>query len=138
MKLEQVLAQWARRMPAAAAKPTPSRALIAGRWTNEYGSVAEITVNGDHLAGTYTSAVGADGTGPLSGPISGFVRGDIVAFSVLWPARMRSITSWIGQVVDVNGTTELKTLWHLVVDIPDPDETTGLWTTVHTGSDTFR
>mgnify|MGYP001551410563 FL=1 len=51
---------------------------------------------------------------------------------------MRSITSWVGQVVEVNGAPELKTLWHLIVDIPDSDESTGLWTTVHTGADTFR
>jgi hypothetical protein len=41
-------------------------------------------------------------------------------------------------VVEVHGAPELKTLWYLIVDIPDPDEAMGLWTTVHTGADTFR
>jgi hypothetical protein len=136
MKLEQVLAQWVKGASAPDGMPQPPGASVAGRWTNEYGSVAEISVDGDRLFGTYTSAVGGP-TGSLSGPLSGFVRGDILAFAVLWPAPMRSITSWVGQVVDVSGAPELKTLWHLIVDIPDPDESEGLWTTVHTGADTF-
>ena len=135
MRLEQVLAEWARGIPSGAQEPGATS--VAGRWTNDYGSVAEIGVDGDRVFGTYTSSVGAE-TGLLSGPISGFVRGDIVSFAVLWPASMRSITSWVGQVVEVNGAPELKTLWHLIVDIPDSDESTGLWTTVHTGADTFR
>lgn len=137
MRLEQVLARWARQMPGSADTAAASGSSIAGRWTNEHGSVAEITVDGDRISGAYTSAVGGR-TGPLSGPLTGFVRGDIVGFSVLWPAHMRSITSWVGQVVEANGAPELKTLWNLVVDIPDPDEATGLWSTVHTGADTFR
>ena len=137
MRLEQVLAQWAKGISISSGTQQPAGTSAAGRWTNEYGSVAEITVDGERIFGTYTSAVGGE-TGSLSGPISGSVRGDIVAFAVLWPAHMRSITSWVGQVVEVNGAPELKTLWYLIVDIPDPDEAMGLWTTVHTGADTFR
>jgi hypothetical protein len=137
MRLEQVLAQWAKGNSIASGTQQPGGTSVAGRWTNGYGSVAEIIVDGDRIFGNYTSAVGGD-TGFLSGPINGFVRGDILAFAVLWPAHMRSITSWVGQVVEVNGAPELKTLWHLIVDIPDPDEAKGLWTTVHTGADTFR
>ncbi len=136
MRLEQVLAQWAKGA-SISSDTQPAAATVAGRWTNEYGSVAEITVDGDRVYGTYTSAVG-DQTGALSGPITGFARGDIVAFSVLWPTSVRSITSWVGQVVEVNGAPELKALWHLIVDIPDSAEARGLWTTVHTGADTFR
>jgi len=29
-------------------------------------------------------------------------------------------------------------LWHLVVDIPDDNDKTALWATVHTGADAFR
>ncbi|AGU53050.1 avidin family protein [Variovorax paradoxus B4] len=135
MRLERVLAQWAG--GAMADNPQSPQGLVTGRWTNEYGSVADIAVDGDRVLGTYTSAVGDD-AGVLSGPISGFVRADIVAFAVLWPAHMRSITSWVGQVVDNDGVPELKTLWHLIVDLPDADEAAGLWTTVHTGADVFR
>ena len=137
MRLEQVLAQWARGIAIPGGAQEPAATSVAGRWTNDYGSVAEIGVDGNRVFGTYTSSVGAD-KGLLSGPINGFVQGDIVAFAVLWPASMRSITSWVDQLVEVNGTPELKTLWHLIVDIPDSDESTGLWTTVHTGADTFR
>lgn len=137
MRLEQVLAQWAKKIPIPSVTQERAATSVAGRWINEYGSVAEIEVDGDRVSGTYTSAVGSD-SGALSGPIHGFVHGDIVAFAVLWPAHLRSITSWVGQVVEVNGAPELKTLWHLIGDIPDPDETRGLWTTVHAGADTFR
>lgn len=135
MRLEQVLAQWAKGTSVSGTTQKPTS--LAGRWTNEYGSVAELDVDGDRVSGTYTSAVGG-ATGSMSGPINGFVRGDIVAFAVLWPVGMRSITSWVGQVVELNGAPVLKTLWHLIIDIPDADEATGLWTTVHTGADTFR
>lgn len=137
MRLEQVLAQWAKGVSISSGTQEPAGTSMAGRWINEYGSVAEISVDGDRISGTYTSAVGSP-TGSMSGPINGFVRGDIVAFAVLWPVNMRSITSWVGQVVEVNGAPELKTLWHLIIDIPDADEATGLWTTVHTGADTFH
>ena len=136
MKLEQVLARWAKNMPAVTRTRPAAPDQVSGRWTNEYGSVAELNVDGERVFGTYTSAVG--GAGGLSGPISGFVSGDVVAFSVLWPSHVRSITSWVGQVVEVNGAPELRTLWHLVADIPDADEATGLWATVHSGADTFR
>ncbi|HEY0856812.1 MAG TPA: avidin/streptavidin family protein [Albitalea sp.] len=137
MRLEQVLTQWAKSMPAPADTRPPPPDQVAGRWTNDYGSVADLQVDGERLYGTYTSAVGG-GAGALSGPVSGFVSGDVVAFSVLWPSHVRSITSWVGQVVEVNGAPELRTLWHLVADIPDADESTGLWATVHSGADTFR
>ncbi|HEY0858759.1 MAG TPA: avidin/streptavidin family protein [Albitalea sp.] len=136
MRLEQVLARWAKKLPARGAR-TPAPDPVSGRWTNEYGSVADLQVDGERVFGTYTSAVGSS-AGALSGPISGFVRGDIVAFSVLWPPHMRSITSWVGQVVEVNGAPELRALWHLVADIPDAEEAAGLWATVHAGADTFR
>lgn len=135
MSLEQVLGQWARASATGAPAATPVS--LAGRWTNELGSVAEITVDGERLSGTYTSAVGGP-AGSVSGPITGFARGDIVAFSVLWPGPLRSLTSWVGQVVEVDGTPQLRTLWHLIVDIPDPEEARGLWTTVHSGADAFR
>ncbi len=139
MMLEQVLAQWARRTSVEGGGPAPEpQTQLSGRWTNEYGSVAVLTVEGDRIAGTYTSAVGAGESTAVTGPVTGFVRGDVVAFSVLWPAPMRSITSWVGQVVDAPAGPELRTLWQLIVDIPDAREATGLWTTVHTGADTFR
>lgn len=136
MKLEQVLARWARSAPTVVA--ASGNELVSGRWTNEYGSVVDIKVDGDRIDGTYTSAVGSK-RHELTGPITGFARGDTVTFSVLWPAHMRSLTTWVGQVVDSGGGTPvLKTLWYLIVDVPDADEPTGLWTAIHAGADEFR
>jgi hypothetical protein len=133
MKLEDILARWTH-LEAAASGVTPS-ALLAGRWVNEHGSVAELTVEGDRIGGTFMTTVGSV---KLTGPISGFVRGDIVAFSVLWPESTHSLSAWVGQLVDHQGEPALKTSWHLVVDIPDAEEPAGQWATVLTGSDTFR
>lgn len=66
------------------------------------------------------------------------ITGDIIAFSVSWPTKAGSITSWVGQIVDEGGGDKLKALWHLIVNIPDSDEPTGLWTTVYAGADEFH
>jgi hypothetical protein len=65
MRLEQVLARWAKGISVPGGTQQPAGTSVAGRWTNEYGSVAEITVDGDRISGTYTSAVGGS-TGSLS------------------------------------------------------------------------
>jgi hypothetical protein len=133
MKLEHVLARWVREGSRSSAGK--DYAAVAGRWTNDHGSVVELRVDGDRLSGTFT----AGGPGqPMAGPVTGWVNGDIVAFSVRWPRATRSLMTWVGQVVDDKGAPALKTLWHLVTDIPDEDEELALWATVHTGADTFR
>src|SRR5438876_11195912 len=76
------------------------------------------------------------GTGQtVSGPLTDLVADDIISVSVLWPTTPESITSWVGQIIDVNGVPTLGTLWHLVQNIPDAKEATELWTTVLAGSD---
>jgi len=73
----------------------------------------------------------------LEGPITGFISGDIIAFSVLWPAASGSITSWVGQIVDDKGAETLKSLWYLVKNIPDEKESEGFWTSIYAGADEF-
>ena len=133
MRLEQILTRWAHR-DAAGETPSPPP-LLAGRWRNEHGSVLELTIDGDRLGGTFVAAIG---DARVSGPISGYVRGDIVAFAVLWPASTRSLAAWVGQLVDEHGAPVLKTNWHLVLDVPDDEEPSAQWATVLTGADTFR
>jgi uncharacterized protein (DUF2147 family) len=120
-----------------AVAPTPAPVNFAGKWKNQYGSTADIQVKGSEVSGTYTSLVSSTNK-TISGPIRGYLSGDIIALTVLWPAKAGSITAWVGQVVDVKGTQTLKTLWHLVVNIPDADEKTGLWTSIYCGADDFR
>jgi hypothetical protein len=134
MNLEQVLARWAREARPPASEEAPAASPVAGRWRNEWGSEVELVVDGARVSGTYTTA----GDKPIAGPVTGWTSGDIVAFSVRWPTALRSITSWVGQVVDEAGAPVLKTLWHLVIDIADADEVAGLWATVQSGADTFR
>lgn len=121
----------------AAATAAAAPVAIAGRWVNQYRSTVDFVVsNTNELTGTYTSQAGA---GPVTGPLRGYITSDIVAFSVLWGTGGRgSITSWVGQIVNDNGTEVLKTLWHLVVDVDDADEAQNLYRTIMTGADEFR
>jgi hypothetical protein len=135
MKLEEVLERWVRDQ---AGRHAPhDESMVAGRWTNEYGSVADLRLDGARVGGTFTSAPEATGRS-LTGEVTGWATGDIVSFSVHWPGGAPSITSWVGQVVDEGGAPVLKTLWHMVVDIADADEASHLWATVLSGADTFR
>lgn len=130
MNLEKVLQK---ALSNNAAVPGGAPINVAGKWVNEYQSTAEFVISGDAITGTYTSRAGDE----ITGPIKGYITGDILAFSVLWNTPAGSITSWVGQIVDVDGTETLKTLWQLVVNIPDDKEPKGLWTSIYAGADNF-
>ena len=136
MKLEKMLVKAAALSPALAEKPAAAKNAFEGKWTNQYGSTAELKVTGSAVSGTYTSVVSSSGA-TISGPISGFAAQDIIGFTVLWPTAAKSMTSWVGQIVDEGGKPTLRTLWHLIIDEPDASEPTGLWQTVYAGSDQF-
>jgi len=89
MNHERIL-QRAMAQEPAASKGAPVS--VAGKWVNEYDSSAEFVVSGNSLSGRYVSKAG----GVLEGSITGYISGDIIAFSVLWPAAAGSITSWVG------------------------------------------
>jgi len=121
----------------AAGQPlSTARGGFKGKWTNQYGSYADFVFTGSSVSGSYTTVVSGTGQ-PLTGPISGYIADDIIAFSVLWPVKPECITSWVGQFVDVNGTLTLKTLWQIVNNLPDASEPTGLWTSILAGADEF-
>lgn len=122
-----------RAMAQDATQPVGTAVDLAGKWINKYGSFAEFVVSGNSLSGKYVSKAG----GTIEGPITGFISGDIIAFSVLWPAASGSITSWVGQIVESQGTETLKSLWYLVKNIPDDKESEGLWTSIFAGADEF-
>ncbi len=140
MKHEQALA-WAMRQSQldetklrTLAAPTGG---FAGTWRNQYGSTMDLAVTGSSISGTYTSPV--SGTGQtVSGPLVGYIADDVIAFVVKWPTTPESFTTWVGQVVESGGFESVKTLWHLVRNIPDANEAKGLWLSVLTGADEFR
>lgn len=133
MSLEQVLQKT---LSAAVAPPKSTPINVSGKWVNEYQSTAEFVISGEDITGTYTSTVSSTGR-EIKGAIKGYITGDTLAFSVLWNTPAESITSWVGQIVDLHGTETLKTLWQLVVNLPDDDEPTGLWTSIYAGADNF-
>ncbi|WP_456639310.1 avidin/streptavidin family protein [Bradyrhizobium sp. USDA 10063] len=117
-------------------EPTPPD--FSGHWVNELGSHMELSIGGNAVSGTYTSIVSSDGQ-QISGPVTGYVAGDVIAFAVLWPLATPSITCWVGQItVQADGTVKLQTLWHLIVDVPDAQDPNGIWTPIHAGSDIFH
>ena len=112
--------------------PTPAN--FAGQWRNQYGSTVMLNVTGNTISGDYMSAVSGGG-GSVTGPLRGFVAGDLISFAVLWPNG--SMTTWVGQIVDDEVDPRIKTLWHLVMNEENEEEVTDLWTTVLAGADEF-
>lgn len=106
---------------------------FSGHWVNELHSSMDLTISGASVSGKYTSAVSGEG-GPVCGDIIGYVASDVIAFSVLWPGPVPSITSWVGQLVMKNGEDVLDTLRHLVVSVPDAEDPNSIWTTIHAGA----
>lgn len=109
---------------------------FAGTWTNEYGSTANFTIAGSAVSGTYTSQV-SGGSGSITGPISGQVSGDTIAFIVVWPTPTPSMTAWVGQLVvdSTSGAQTLEALWYLITDISE--DPTQVWQSVLAGADKF-
>ncbi|MDP2330378.1 MAG: avidin/streptavidin family protein [Reyranella sp.] len=105
-----------------------------GTWMNQYGSRMELKVSGQTLAGIYESAVSSSGSA-IKGQLSGFINGDLITFSVNWPTA--AITSWVGQVIKDGGNDVIATLWQMAANVPDADEPTGLWQSIHAGTDRF-
>lgn len=106
-----------------------------GRWRNQMNSVMDLSVNGSTVSGTYNSASSSGGP-PVQGAITGVTIGDLIALTVLWTAS-GSITSWTGQLTEENGAAKLRTLWHLVTDVPDDNEDDRFWMSTWAGADEF-
>jgi Avidin family len=109
---------------------------FSGLWKNQIGSSMDLKVNGPNVAGEYTSASSSSG-GEIKGTLKGYISGDLISFLVLWN-KSGSMTAWVGQMVDDQTKPKIKTLWHLVTNIPDSDEPTKLWLSVFTGADEFH
>jgi hypothetical protein len=114
--------------------PTAKAVNFSGWWRNQMKSTMDLAVSGNDVTGTYTSAASSSG-GPTVGSIKGYVSGDLISFVVLW--EKGSMTAWVGQLVDEDTAPRIKTLWHLVTNIPDDDEGEYLWLSVFAGADEF-
>ena len=110
-----------------------------GIWRNQLKSHMDLKVAGQSVSGTYTSLVNVAGTDTeVTGQITGFANDDVIAFVVNWSLPSVSMTSWVGQVIENGaGKEELRTLWHLMRNIDEPDEPKKAWAAVLTGADVF-
>ncbi len=107
---------------------------FSGKWRNELQSVVDFKVKGSSITGTYESAVSGGGT-PIKGPLTGYINGDLIAFSVNWSTA--AITAWVGQLTTENGRETIKTLWQMTKNVEDANEPTGLWASINAGADEF-
>jgi len=108
---------------------------LTGTWTNQLGSTMVLATSGQSLTGRYRSAVSGGGS-TVDGELVGYTDGDLASFVVNWTTPA-SLTAWTGQLVDENGRQVLKTLWHLVQNVPDPNEASGMWKATLAGTDDF-
>lgn len=107
--------------------------LFSGTWKNQLKSEMHLKVQGAHVTGTYITAVGDPEQ--KESELIGFVLGDLITFTVNFG---KSLAAWSGQIQTLAGQNdELVTLWHLVVEVPDPREEKGMWKDTYTGSDRF-
>lgn len=122
----------------AVAEASPNAAAaqdIPGSWQNQMGSTMQFTISAPILSGTYTSAQSGGG-GPVTGQLQGYVAGNLISFQVLWPSG--SITAWVGHLFQPSGSQPvIKTLWHLVTEIPNPSDPNDFWQSVLAGADEF-
>ncbi|MDB5691940.1 MAG: avidin family protein [Alphaproteobacteria bacterium] len=114
------------------AAPQPD---FSGRWRNQMASFMDLSVNGSNVTGTYNSAASATG-GSVQGAVIGVTVGDLIALTVLW-TQSGSITSWTGQLIDDSSAPKLRTLWHLVTNVPDDQEPGEFWMSTWAGADEF-
>ena len=109
---------------------------FAGVWRNQMGSTADFQINGADVTGVYTSSSSTGGPPVTSRDLKGYVSGDMIAFTVLWPGG--SMTSWVGQMVQAAGSAPMiRTLWHLITDVADAQEPQFLWKSTLAGADDF-
>ncbi|XP_059811239.1 avidin-like isoform X2 [Hypanus sabinus] len=110
---------------------------LAGCWTNELGSKADIEMDEDGtLRGTYRSKVSGAGK-PVEGELIGFqvdIEQPTFGFVVKWTTEsVQSVTVWTGQMFVAEGSQTLKTMWLLRRESPFDDN----WEATLTGSDIF-
>ena len=121
---------------ATADENAPKTVDFSGHWENQYTSTMDLVVEGKNVRGEYETASSIGG-GRQRGELKGYVAGDLISFLVLW--RGGSMTAWVGQMVDDDTTNpKIKTLWHLVTEIPDPQEPLKFWQAVWAGADEFH
>jgi hypothetical protein len=120
----------------AAAAPTWGRsAAFGGSWCNQMGSTMDLVVRGTAVTGSYESLSRSEAP-PVVGEVIGYTIGDLISFMVLWEG---SITAWVGQMIDEDTETpKIRTLWHMVTEVPDADEPKYLWVSTYSGADEFE
>jgi predicted secreted Zn-dependent protease len=110
-----------------------SPANFAGHWKNQMNSTMDLTVSGNSVTGSYTS-VDANGN-QTTGSLIGAINGHVICFIVNW--SLPAITTWAGHLVVENAQPFIETLWHLPIEMSDPDDANNLWESVYAGADRF-
>ncbi len=108
-----------------------------GVWQNEAGSVVTLQVDEDGgVSGHYQTELG-NPDNITRFPLTGFMQGDVLAFSVNFEG-FGSITTWSGQMSEDDRGRFIRTMWLYSRDVAEEDEAEELWRSVVNGSATFR
>jgi hypothetical protein len=112
---------------------------LDGMWYNELGSTMTIQIAGNQITGTYQTAVGdAAGQYTLAGSfdMNPSPSGPSAGWVVTWAnqsGNSNSVTTWCGQLQDINGSEVLTAMWLLTGETaPNSD-----WQSTIIGKDVF-
>ena len=110
---------------------------LKGIWHNQHGSQLELEVDSDgRLHGMMI--VGDGIARAQSYPLVGFVRGDLIGFTVDF-GRNGSLTSWTGHYcAEDDRPRRIETLWHMATLVPHPGKADQRWKSIWSGADEFR
>lgn len=110
---------------------------VAGIWYNQHSSVLTLAADSaGNLTGHLRSHSGLAKTfEPCA--VTGFVRGELVAFVVDF-GRFDSLTTWAGHLVSYNDEDSIRACWHMTVTLPMKDTGEETWRGIWTGEDEFR
>jgi hypothetical protein len=109
---------------------------LNGTWHNQHGSQVDLELDSEgRVHGMMT--VGDGLARSKAFPLVGFVRGDLIGFTVDF-GRHGSVTSWTGHIYDEEGgPPRIEALWHMATLVPHPGKADERWKSVWTGADQF-
>ena len=95
---------------------------VAGTWYNQLGSKMTVKVDGGQIDGTYETAVGSSqGKYVLTGRTDIDIVADAsrnIGWVVMWEGEkgnLDSLTSWSGQLQEIDGEEIITTFWLLTI-----------------------
>ena len=107
---------------------------LAGIWHNQHNSQMHLEIDDTgKIAGYFLSGVNTVEEPSQTYPLTGFARGNVLAFCVDFGSH-GCMTTWIGQLVDPQ-TKHFQAMWQMVAAVNEDKEKE--WKSFWTGQDVF-